>query len=233
MIESLVRIYRRLLPHPVRHFGSLKGKGGIRNYFKRLDSFLRGLDEGSLVLDIGSGNRKLPLKGMTVVSLDIVGYEKLDVVGDAQRLPFKDGVFDAVVLQAMLEHVKEPYDVLAEARRVLKPGGSVWLDVPFIYTVHSAEDYRRWTKKGIEHLAAKFFVIEESGLTGGPGSAASLVARHAAAALFSFGNNVLYHVVFFLAGWCTFWLKYLDGLLGENVYTSRVCTGSYVIGRRP
>ena len=42
---------------------------------------------------------------------------------DARDLPFEDGRFDAVFSHAMLEHLPDPMPVLAEMRRVLKPGG--------------------------------------------------------------------------------------------------------------
>ena len=44
-------------------------------------------------------------------------------VADAYRLPFRDAVFDAVSALDFLEHVTEPERVIAEAARVLKPGG--------------------------------------------------------------------------------------------------------------
>jgi 2-polyprenyl-3-methyl-5-hydroxy-6-metoxy-1,4-benzoquinol methylase len=42
---------------------------------------------------------------------------------DVHNLPFEDGRFDAVFSHAMLEHLPDPVPVLAEMRRVLKPGG--------------------------------------------------------------------------------------------------------------
>ena len=44
-------------------------------------------------------------------------------VADAYRLPFRDAVFDAVSALDFLEHVTAPERVIAEAARVLKPGG--------------------------------------------------------------------------------------------------------------
>ena len=42
---------------------------------------------------------------------------------DMYRLPLADGSFDSVVLQMVLHHAEEPKDVVAEAARVLAPGG--------------------------------------------------------------------------------------------------------------
>ncbi len=45
--------------------------------------------------------------------------------GDAKRLPFADGSFDVVFSNTILHHIEEPVRLLAEARRVLKPGGAL------------------------------------------------------------------------------------------------------------
>ena len=49
------------------------------------------------------------------------------VRGDAARLPFRDGVFDAVCCFAALYLIEEPFRAIAEMARVLKPGGRVAL----------------------------------------------------------------------------------------------------------
>ena len=54
---------------------------------------------------------------------DSIEYEE----GDGKSLRFSDSEFDIVVLHTLLTHVPEPQQILAEARRVLKPGG--WLAV--------------------------------------------------------------------------------------------------------
>jgi SAM-dependent methyltransferase len=49
---------------------------------------------------------------------------------DAQRLPFRDATFDAVVSIAMLQLIPKPSAALAEMARVLRPGGRVAVMVP-------------------------------------------------------------------------------------------------------
>ncbi|MEU8609076.1 class I SAM-dependent methyltransferase [Actinoplanes sp. NPDC048791] len=50
--------------------------------------------------------------------------------GDARRLPFPDGSFDVVVLSEVLEHIPDDRAVIAEAQRVLAPGGMLAVTVP-------------------------------------------------------------------------------------------------------
>jgi 2-polyprenyl-6-hydroxyphenyl methylase/3-demethylubiquinone-9 3-methyltransferase len=49
---------------------------------------------------------------------------------DGYQLPFDNESFDVVLLVAVLEHTREPWRILAEARRVLKPGGRAIMVVP-------------------------------------------------------------------------------------------------------
>lgn len=49
------------------------------------------------------------------------------VEADAQRLPFGDGIFDAAIMISMLHHVEDRGTALAEARRILTPGGRLVL----------------------------------------------------------------------------------------------------------
>ena len=52
------------------------------------------------------------------------------VCGNAFSLPFASGSFDVVFHQGLLEHFKNPQDILTENHRVLKKGGHVLVDVP-------------------------------------------------------------------------------------------------------
>jgi SAM-dependent methyltransferase len=54
------------------------------------------------------------------------------VRGDVTALPFADGSFDAVLLLDVLEHLPDPARALAEARRVLRPGGALVCTVPHL-----------------------------------------------------------------------------------------------------
>lgn len=50
--------------------------------------------------------------------------------GDVTRMPYRAGTFDTVILSEVLEHLPDDRAALAEALRVLKPGGVLAVTVP-------------------------------------------------------------------------------------------------------
>ena len=86
---------------------------------KAVKKVLRDLGQEAKILDLGSGlDRRTP----NTINLEIEATPNVDVVGDGHSLPFKDAVFDAVISEAVLEHVQDPNRVASEIHRVLKPG---------------------------------------------------------------------------------------------------------------
>lgn len=60
---------------------------------------------------------------------------------------------DTVLCLSVLEHLREPKQFLSEVHRVLKPDGTLILQVPFMWWVHEApHDYYRFTQHGLEYL---------------------------------------------------------------------------------
>lgn len=90
------------------------------------------------------------------------GSTVVDVYASGRALPFRAGAFDAVLCTEVLEHVPEPNQVLAEVARVLRPGGSLVLTVPWLWAAHEIpHDYYRYTEFGLRHLlTANGFTVE-------------------------------------------------------------------------
>jgi SAM-dependent methyltransferase len=87
-----------------------------------------------LLLDVGAGLRRTYYGN--VVNTEIYASVSTDVVCIAEDLPFADNQFDFVFCFATLEHTRRPWDVASEICRVLKPGGTVMIDYPFMQPVH-------------------------------------------------------------------------------------------------
>lgn len=99
-----------------------------------VEAFLDGLPQGARVLDAGAGGGRhaaaARARGLAPVALDLARGFAPQVQGDAARLPFRDGAFDAVLLVAVLgtmPQARDRVEALREARRVLRPGGRLLL----------------------------------------------------------------------------------------------------------
>ncbi len=78
-----------------------------------------------LTLDYVSGSL-----GLTIKAADMSGVKVAPVCGDGTAMPFADGTFDVVFHQGLLEHFPDPFPLLRDNIRVLKPGGHLVIDVP-------------------------------------------------------------------------------------------------------
>jgi SAM-dependent methyltransferase len=91
-----------------------------------------------------------------------------DLFADAQALPLKDRCADHALLLNALEHLPEPGACHTEIHRVLKPGGTLTLQVSFMCPVHDAPlDFQRWTCFGLINAARRHgFAVERETLLG-------------------------------------------------------------------
>ena len=89
--------------------------------------------------------------------IDRDNIDNLEVVlSDGHKLPFEDNSFDGCFCNTVLEHVRDPEQIVKEINRVLKPGGKVIISIPFLQEVHAdPEDYQRYTPYGLVHLLKK------------------------------------------------------------------------------
>lgn len=80
-----------------------------------------------------------------------------NVVSDLNvRINLEDGVADSIISISVMEHLCEPQVFLNESYRILKPVGTIVLQVPWQWKVHEApHDYFRYTPYGLRHLLEK------------------------------------------------------------------------------
>ncbi|HEY6346653.1 MAG TPA: class I SAM-dependent methyltransferase [Bryobacteraceae bacterium] len=99
------------------------------------------LCEAAVWLDLGCGRhlftewmtaeqqemirRSKQLVGIDLNRASLLRHEGLRdrVEGSLERLPFRDGAFDLVTANMVVEHLRDAHEILHEIRRVLKPGG--------------------------------------------------------------------------------------------------------------
>ena len=164
-------------------------------------------------------------KNVSIVGSDVYASPNTHIVADAHFLPFRDTVFDAVWIQAVLEHVLEPAAVASEIHRVLKAEGLVYADTPFMQPVHEeAHDFSRFSLSGHRWVFRQFEEIE-AGPVGGPG--ASLVWS----IKYFFRSIGLSTPLATLATFPFFWLRYADSFARFSTKSDGAC-GTYFFGRR-
>ncbi|HSG97287.1 MAG TPA: class I SAM-dependent methyltransferase [Woeseiaceae bacterium] len=150
---KILDILKKTPLHP-QWFAFCREERNLRQTCERLNG---------VVLDIGCADGKprshLP-EGTEYIGLDYFDtatrlyHTRPNVFGDAQKLPLADSAVDHVLLLDVLEHIPNPDQCLAEIRRVLKPDGTLTIQVPFLYPIHDAPlDFHRWTRFGLERAA--------------------------------------------------------------------------------
>ena len=125
-----------------------------------------------LALDIGCGtgvNLKFLSQYGRVIGLDSEelavklcqeGGQGRALRGDVREIPFRDRSFDVVVAMDVMEHVDDDAGMLQEVRRVLKPGGLLYLTVPAFMFLWSLQDdvslhRRRYTLRLVKNVVEK------------------------------------------------------------------------------
>lgn len=120
---------------------------GRKHVFRKITKY-HGENRDIRILDFGCGG------GQTVVYLRMLGYEHAYGAGilsqdanvgfaeklgirdtcffeyDARTLPFREGCFDMIISEQVLEHVRDIETYYAEAARVLKKGGIAYVNYP-------------------------------------------------------------------------------------------------------
>tara|TARA_A100001015_G_scaffold315965_1_gene429081 strand:- start:1126 stop:2061 length:936 start_codon:yes stop_codon:yes gene_type:complete len=146
--------------------------------------------ENPKVLIIGGGSKGVGTqelwenKDIEVHSIDIYASPTVDLVCDAHYLPLEGEYYNAVWIQAVLEHVVQPDLVVNEIHRVLKQEGIVYAETPFMQQVHEgAYDFTRYTVLGHRYLFKRFSLIDMGG-NGGAGISLAWALKYFVWALF-------------------------------------------------
>lgn len=224
-----LNIWAKFVPRPSVNLASERVLSALRSM---IDSNGTGN-----ILVVGGGSQRAwldPLLQATKMHLvlysDIDTCADVDLFCDGHDLPFVDGAFDAVVTTAVLEHVLYPERVAAEIARVLKPGGLLYSELPFMQQVHEgAYDFTRFTLSGHRRLFNQFTEIDV-GMVAGPAttlvwSLENLILAFTSRVILRKLAKVVVRLVFG-------WIKYLDYFLANRPEAMDGASCTYFMGAK-
>jgi SAM-dependent methyltransferase len=141
------------------------------------------------VLDLGCG--RAPLFGVyrefaeTITCVDWANspheVRHADVLCDLNEpMPLPDASFDTIICSDVMEHLYRPQQAMLEIRRLLRPGGKLLMNVPFLYWIHEQpHDFHRYTQFALERMVGDsgLDLVEIQELGGAPEVLADLIAK--------------------------------------------------------
>jgi SAM-dependent methyltransferase len=232
--SALVRRLARLPPSISKNVAA---RDNYRELARLLESGRESRGRKALVLviggaTVGDGIEVLAQSpSVELVETDVALGPRTQVACDAHQLPFPDGAFDAVVCQAVLSHVPDPFQVASEIHRVLTSRGLVYSETSFMQQVcEGDQDFTRWTLLGHRRLFRCFEELR-SGAQCGPGMALAWSIQFFLLA-FAGRSWIAHTAIRRLVSLATFWLKYLDRFLARTPGGLDAASGTYFLGRR-
>lgn len=220
-------IYRQLPKPPSTNYATGQFNSG----------FLAKLSDASVVVDLGAKESRcktvLGRQLLRYLSTDIAFNSSLDFVADAHVIPLRSESIDAVLCISVLMYCENPFLVLDEIFRILKPGGLLYVNTAFVYrAAKDPDDYYRVSASGLRKLCQRFEVIQ-SGFSRGPASTMADMISHFCAILFCFNSKAVHSVLVDFFQWCFFWIKYCDRVVARYQVADIIHSGAFFVGRKP
>lgn len=156
--------FERMTPAQLQQYWATELRWGWNTQSRLVFAFLQeaaAFAKGGVILDAGAGHQRyrpffdeciyltqehpagIEFKRMQGITYDLVA--PID-----ERIPLADESLDAIVNTSVVEHVRYPERFFAESHRVLRPGGRLFIHVPFAYPEHEAPyDFQRPTRYGL------------------------------------------------------------------------------------
>lgn len=156
------KLYSNELPESYRYWGAILN-----------DAFSRFCLVEDSVLDIGCGDPSNSIKYLGGTGFQYVGVDPfltqfytplLHLQGLGENLPFRSDCFNNVALISVLDHVLDPEPVIAEASRVLRKGGFLYVMI-LVWTDHFSLErdeyhFKHFTKQEIYRLIPMNFAVK-------------------------------------------------------------------------
>jgi SAM-dependent methyltransferase len=196
-----------------------------------LNKLLIQYNNKSFVLNIGSGNKRI---APHVKNLDIFKGTNIDYVCNAEKIPIKKNSVDLIITQETFEHISKPKKALKECYRILKTGGRIYFQVPFIIGYHPGPtDFYRFTREGIiAFLSESGFKVEKVDITVAGAVGFYRVAVEFFAILFSGPISILYILFKGIFSLLLYPIKIIDFWFRLSKQRDRIAGGYYAIGKK-
>lgn len=193
-------------------------------------------DPDRVVVNLGAGVERVYQQAFagyhSLVRVGLPHSGHVDAFADAHQLPIRDHSVDLFLSASVLEHVQNPEQAVAEMGRVVRHGGLVYAEIPFLRAYHMVpHDYQRYTISGIEALFDRHgFDRVEKGICSGPFTAWGLLFRDAIVVVTP--TRALKVAMRFLLSWLVQPFKHLDYLVEEATWATYQACNFYYLGRR-
>lgn len=198
--------------------------------FNRLDTLMSKIANPVILIvgggTVGAGSEKFIKKYRNaIVSFDVYNSHNVDFIADAHSIPLIDDSVDLVIIQAVLEHVFDPVAVSAECYRVIRNGGFVYAETPFMQQVHEgAYDFTRFTVLGQRILFKKFDTIA-MGFVSGIGQSFLWSLEYLISGIFRARLAGKIAKAFF------FWIRWFEKIIPDGWNSDGAC-GCYFLGKK-
>lgn len=164
------------------------------------------------------------------VQSDVALESQTELICDCHDLPYPDECFDGVIIQAVLEHVVDPHRCMQEVHRILKAGGLIYVETPFLQPVHMGRyDFTRFTDLGLRRLCRQFEQIDRGAVCG---AGMALAGAYQAFLKSLTRSNAARKVLAAFGRITSFWLKYFDYWSIDTPATLDGASGLFFLGRK-
>lgn len=191
----------------------------------------------SNVVLIGAGfesvYRRILKPYRNIIRMGLARLGDVNLFCDTCDIPLLKDRIDLILSSSVLEHVYNPEQAVKEMFRVLKPGGYVYAEIPFMRAYHMIPvDYQRYTISGIEELFKRHgFTLISKGICSGPFTASVLFFVDFCDSLFSF-NKYIKAIIALILSIILHPIKYVDRFFENSRWAEINACNFYYIGKK-
>jgi SAM-dependent methyltransferase len=228
LVANLQDILKRYGPLYYRLIQVFSSVTPTREFNATVDKVLRQHGHDAVIVNVGSGPNRF-MGREDIINLDLFDFKEVDICVEAHDIPLRDDSVDLIICISALEHVADPWAVVAEMQRICKHGGTILCAVPFMQPFHAApHDYHRFSIEALKLLFDEWRDVKV-GICAGPTSGMLWILVEWLALTLSFGNTKIRDILYLTLMVVTSPLKYLDKLLSTMEVAKNIASVYYVL----